>query len=81
MVIKNNRSGKVLNVSGSKPWDYTNPTISAFGENKPEVWLNIKSRARFRWDFNRIPSSKVRIIPKEGYIRQTKAEWSMRMGS
>ena len=81
MVIKNNRSGKVLNVSGSKPWDYTNPTTSAFQENKPAVWLNIKSRARFRWDFNRIPSSKVRTIAKEGYIRQTKAEWSMRMGS
>ena len=81
MVIKNNRSGKVLNVSGSKPWDYTNPTVSSFQENKPTVWLNIKSRARFRWDFNRIPSSKVRIIPKEGYIRETKAEWSMRMGS
>ena len=81
MIIRNRRSGKEFAVSGSKPWDYTNPTISAFGENKPTVWLNIKSRARFRWDFNRIPSSKVRTIAKEGYIRQTKAEWSMRMGS
>ena len=81
MVVKNRRSGRILTASGSKPWDYTNPTTSAFQENKPAVWLNIKSRARFRWDFNRIPSSKVRIIPKEGYIRQTKAEWSMREGS
>lgn len=81
MVVKNNRSGRILNALGSKPWDYTNPTINSFIENKPEVWLNIKSRARFRWDFNRIPSSKVRTIPKEGYVRETKAEWSMRMGS
>ena len=81
MVVKKSRSGKTLMVLGSKPWDYTNPTINSFTENKPEVWLNIKSRARFRWDFNRIPSSKVRTIAKEGYIRQTKAEWSMREGS
>ena len=81
MIVKNSRTDRITVATGSKPWDYTNPTTSAFQENKPAVWLNIKSRARFAWDFNRTPSSKVRIIPKEGYIRETKAEWSMRMGS
>lgn len=82
-IIMNKRTGRILRVAiNGVVRDFSKPERTIVDEVKQEVWLNIKSRARFdSFRLNYMPNSEVRIIDPAGYIRQTKAEWSMRMGS
>jgi hypothetical protein len=81
--IVNKRSGRVLRIAvNGVVRNFAKPEQTIVDEVKQEVWLNIKSRARYNsYRMNYIKPSEVRIIDPTNYVRETKAEWSMRMGS
>jgi hypothetical protein len=83
VTIVNQRSGRVLRIAvNGVVRNFAKPDVTIVDEVKQEVWLNIKSRARYNsYKMNYIKPSEIRQIDPAGYIRETKPEWSMRMGS
>jgi|WetSurMetagenome_2_1015567.scaffolds.fasta_scaffold27430_3 hypothetical protein len=79
VTVMNKRSGRVLRIRvNGVTRDFSKPEKEIVDEAKQEVWLNIKSRARYNsYRMNYMPNSEVRHIDPTGYIRETKPEWSM----
>jgi hypothetical protein len=79
VTVVNKRSGRVLRIAvNGVVRNFAKPDETIIDEVKQEVWLNVKSRARYNsYRMNWMPNSEVRHIDPTGYIRETKPEWSM----